>query len=70
MSNEQLFDRNDPKWSHPGLAEEYYIDGRSTVDKLLNPEKPYEKRLNSRNKTYAALEEGKPAFFEENPQYI
>lgn len=69
MTELQMFDRNDPKWAHPGLEEEYYIDGRATVDKLLNPEKPLEKRLNSRNKTYTALEEGKGAFFAEHPEY-
>lgn len=69
MADQKLFERNDPKWAHPGLLDEYYIDGRSTVDKLTNPEKPYEKRLNSRNKTYRILEEGKQAFFEEHPEY-
>lgn len=63
-----MFERNDVRWAHPGLIDEYYIDGRKTVNKLTNPEKPYEKRLNSRNKTYTALEEGKPAFFEANPE--
>ncbi len=65
--DERLLDRNDTKWAHPGFEEEYYIDGRKTVDKLTDPERPYEKRLKSRNKTHVALEEGKPAFFEENP---
>lgn len=66
---ENMLDRNDPKWSHPGLADEYYIDGRMTVDKFCDPDRPYEKKIKSRNKTYAALEEGKPAFFEEHPEY-
>jgi acetyl esterase/lipase len=61
-------DRNDTKWAHPGIVDNYYINGRSTVNRLTNPEKTPEKRLESRNKMYKDIEAGRPALFAAAPE--
>lgn len=68
--NNRITDRNDVKWAHPGLAEYYYIDGRKTVNRLTNPEKTPEKRLESRNKMYRDIESGHPAQLEGVPGLV
>jgi acetyl esterase/lipase len=65
---DRITDRNDTRWAHPALEEFYYIDGRSTVNRLTNPEKTPEKRLESRNKMYRDIEAGRPLVFEYAPE--
>lgn len=70
VAPEALRDRNDLKWAHPGLSEYYYVDGRKTVVKFTNPEKPLEERRAKRDKMYKDIEAGRPALFEANPEFV
>lgn len=59
-----MTDRNDTRWSHPGLVDYYYVDGRSTVNKFTNPEKTLEERRAKRDKMYGDIEAGRSAVLE------
>lgn len=57
----RIQDRNDLRWAHPGLKDYYYVNGRKTVNKFLDPEKTLEERRAKRDKMYKDIEGTRPA---------
>ncbi|MDO5106675.1 MAG: alpha/beta hydrolase fold domain-containing protein [Coriobacteriaceae bacterium] len=65
----RMIDMNDPKWAHPGFEDNYYINGRKTIEKFTNPETPLETRIAKRDKVYKQLEEAHPAILAMHPEW-
>ncbi|MBQ3266775.1 MAG: hypothetical protein IJH08_02515 [Atopobiaceae bacterium] len=65
----RLEDRNDPKWSHPALAGDYTIDGRTTVYQLTDQDVPLEERIAIRDSTYKYIEKTHKKMVEANPDW-
>ncbi len=55
-----MTDRNDVRWSHPGLKDYYYVDGRHTVDKFTSPKRTLEENRAKRDKMYRDIEGSRP----------
>jgi acetyl esterase/lipase len=70
ISLDEMRDRNDLRWAHPGLKDVYYVDGRKVVNKFTNEEKPLEMRRQKRDKMYSDIEMGRPMLFEEHPEFV
>ena len=64
-----LTDRNDVRWSHPGLADYYYVDGRKTVDKFTLSGKSHDELVAKRNRMYDGIGAGRDAILAEYAEF-